>query len=258
MTTSLLLCYNHAEVIDLGFNVNITQFEGPLDLMLHLIKEHELDLFDLDISILADQYLQYLNQMDHLHLELESEYLVELATLIEYKSHRLLPKDDSKLDAEYEEDPKERLVRRLIEYQQFKEVSAALNDLHQERQLHLSRPLSLESEQWSQSESYEQLDGNPYDLVKAMMKCLRRAQLSKPIETRYTKKELSVDDRKLQITARLRVLPKTFTFENLLEDCESMHESIVTFLAVLELAKNQILFFTVDDHDTIWFERGNG
>ena len=96
-----------------------------------------------------------------------------------------------------------------------------------------------------------------YDLVKAMMKCLRRAQLSRPIETRYTKKELSVDDRKLQITARLRNLPKTFTFEKLLEDCASVHESIVTFLAVLELAKNQILVFSVDDKDTIWFERGS-
>ena len=89
-----------------------------------------------------------------------------------------------------------------------------------------------------------------------MMKCLRRAQLSKPIETRYTKKELSVDDRKMQITARLRTLPKTFTFENLLEDCTSLHESIVTFLAVLELAKNHILVFSVDESETIWFERG--
>ena len=241
----------------MAFQVNVQQFEGPLDLMLHLIKEHELDLFDLDISVLADQYLNYLNQMDHLHLEVESEYLVELATLIEYKSRKLLPKDDSQLNPDYEEDPKERLVRRLIEYQQFKEVSQALNDLHQERLLHLSRPLSLESEQWVKAESNEKLSGNPYDLVKAMMKCLRRAQLSKPIETRYTKKELSVDDRKLQITARLRNLPKTFTFENLLEDCASVHESIVTFLAVLELAKNQILVFSVDDKDTIWFERGS-
>ena len=240
----------------MSFQVNTQQFEGPLVLMLHLIKEHELDLFDLDISVLADQYLSYLNQMEHLHLEVESEYLVELATLIEYKSRKLLPKDDSKLEAEYEEDPKERLVRRLIEYQQFKEVSSALNELHQERQLHLTRPLSNESDQWVQMESDEKLEGNPYDLVKAMMKCLRRAQLSKPIETRYTKKELSVDDRKMQITARLRTLPKTFTFENLLEDCTSLHESIVTFLAVLELAKNHILVFSVDESETIWFERG--
>ena len=240
----------------MAFVVDTLQFEGPLDLMLHLIKEHELNLFDLDISILADQYLNYLNQMDHLHLETESEYLVELATLIEYKSRKLLPKEDVQLEGEYEEDPKERLVKRLIEYQQFKEVSQALSDLHQERQLHLSRPLSSESEQWAKMESDEKLSGNPYDLVKAMMKCLRRAQLSKPIETRYTKKELSVDDRKMQITARLNHLPKTFTFEHLLEDCESLHESIVTFLAVLELSKQHILVFTVDESETIWFERG--
>ena len=79
----------------MDFKVTIDQFEGPLDLMLHLIKENKLDLFDLDIDVLTGQYLIYLDSMDQLHLEIASEYLVELATLIEYKSKRLLPKDES-------------------------------------------------------------------------------------------------------------------------------------------------------------------
>ena len=87
----------------MNFKITIEQFEGPLDLMLHLIKENKLDLFDLDISVLTDQYLAYLDQMQELHLEIASEYLVELATLIEYKSKKLLPKDQSQLDEEYEE-----------------------------------------------------------------------------------------------------------------------------------------------------------
>ena len=101
----------------MDFKVTIDQFEGPLDLMLHLIKENKLDLFDLDIDVLTGQYLIYLDSMDQLHLEIASEYLVELATLIEYKSKRLLPKDESVLDEDLEEDPKDRLVRRLLEYQ---------------------------------------------------------------------------------------------------------------------------------------------
>ena len=98
----------------MDFKVTIDQFEGPLDLMLHLIKENKLDLFDLDIDVLTGQYLIYLDSMDQLHLEIASEYLVELATLIEYKSKRLLPKDESVLDEDLEEDPKDRLVRRLL------------------------------------------------------------------------------------------------------------------------------------------------
>ena len=82
----------------MSFTVAVDQFEGPLDLMLHLIKEKELDLFDLDIHVLTEQYLLYLNKMEEMHLEVCSEYLVELATLIEYKSKKLLPKQEAELN----------------------------------------------------------------------------------------------------------------------------------------------------------------
>ena len=240
----------------MAFTVNVQQFEGPLDLMLHLIKESKLDLFDLDMSILVDQYLYYLKQMEKLHLEIESAYLVELATLIEYKSKRLLPKEEAELTDEYEEDPKERLVRRLLEYQQFKEVSEQLNILYVERSQQLSKPISLEVEEWiQQNEENTPLKGSPYELVKAMMKCMRRAQLSHPIETRFTEKELSVEDRVLQLKARFKLLPEKFSFDQLLEDCLDLHSSIVTFLAVLDLARANVLFFTVDLQGTIWFKR---
>ena len=94
----------------MSFTVAVDQFEGPLDLMLHLIKEKELDLFDLDIHVLTEQYLLYLNKMEEMHLEVCSEYLVELATLIEYKSKKLLPKQEAELNDAYEEDPKDRLA----------------------------------------------------------------------------------------------------------------------------------------------------
>lgn len=240
----------------MSFLANIEQFEGPLDLMLHLIKEQELDIFDLDLDILTKQYLLYIEEMENLELEVESDYLVELATLVEYKSKKLLPKDESKIEDEYEEDPKERLVRRLLEYQKYKEVSKTLYDAYSDRSFQLSKPIS-DGEEFKVQESNSPYDGNPNDLLKAMSRVIRRLELSKPIETKYTSKELSVDDRILAIKARLKDLDDTFSFEKLVDDCKEVHEVIVTFLAVLDLAKNHILFFSTDDNDNIWFTRGD-
>lgn len=240
----------------MSFLANIEQFEGPLDLMLHLIKEQELDIFDLDLDILTKQYLLYIEEMENLELEVESEYLVELATLVEYKSKKLLPKDESKIEDEYEEDPKERLVRRLLEYQKYKEVSKTLYDAYSDRSFQLSKPIS-DGEEFKVQESNSPYDGNPNDLLKAMSRVIRRLELSKPIDTKYTSKELSVDDRILAIKARLKDLDDTFSFEKLVDDCKEVHEVIVTFLAVLDLAKNHILFFSTDDNDNIWFTRGD-
>ncbi|MCR5230352.1 MAG: segregation/condensation protein A [Solobacterium sp.] len=240
------------------FKVTIDQFEGPLDLMLHLIKEKELDLFDLDVNVLTDQYIVYLNAMSELHLEVASEYMVELAALIEYKSKKLLPRDDSELNDEYEEDPKDRLVRRLLEYQQFKEISAVLNSMYLERQNLLTRPVAMEAEEWAKPSEEGHYDGNPYDLMKAMQKCLMRMQLAKPIETKYTHKEISMEERELEVRAKLDRLPETFRFESLLDDCRDVPMFIATFLAVLDLARLHTLVFTVDENDVIWFSRGTG
>ena len=108
------------------FQISIDQFEGPLDLMLHLIKTNKLDLFDLDLHILANQYIAYIQQMRELKLEIASEYLSELASLIEYKSKKLLPREEVEVKEEYEEDQREKLVSRLLEYQKYKEASRCL------------------------------------------------------------------------------------------------------------------------------------
>ena len=205
------------------FKVTIDTFDGPLDLMLHLIKEKQLDLMNLDMNVLTDQYIAYLNQMKNLHLEIASEYLSELATLIEYKSKKMLPGKHEDLDDSYEEDPKDRLVKRLLEYQQFKEASEDLN---------------------------------PYDLMRAMKRVMMRMRLSVPQESTYTVKEVSMEDRELKVRAMLDKLPKTFRFENLLEDVHDMPMFIATFLSVLDLARQHTLAFTVDENDVIWFTRG--
>ena len=240
----------------MGFTVETTKFDGPLDLMLHLIKEQQLDIFDLDMEVLTDQYIKYLHEMEKLELEIESEYLVELATLIEYKSKKLLPKKAEELEDDYEEDPKERIVRRLLEYQKYKEVSNELYEAFNERQEQFAKPLSIDNVNNNLVDE-QKLEGNPYDLLKAMTKVLRRLQLSKPIETKLTAKEISTEDRILEIKSRLASLPSTFSFDNLVDDCHSVHEVIVTFLAILDMAKDHYLVFSVDDNEEIWFKRGN-
>ncbi len=240
----------------MGFEVETLKFEGPLDLMLHLIHEQQLDIFDLDMSVLTQQYINYLHAMEELHLEIESEYLVELATLIEYKSKKLLPKKEDEEEEDLE-DPKDKLVRRLLEYQKYKEVSRTLYDSFIERQDQLSKPVSFDEVVRLSSEKDQKIEGDPYDLLKAMNKVLRRLQLSRPLDIKFTQKELSPEDRILQIKARLKDLPETFSFETLIEDCDNIHEYVITFIAILDMAKDHYLTFTVDENDNIWFSRGS-
>ena len=239
------------------FNVTIDQFDGPLDLMLSLIRENKMDLMNLDINLLTDQYIAYLNSMQEMHLEIASEYLVEMATLIEYKSKKMLPGNKDVLEGEDEEDPKERLVRRLLEYQQFKEASMDLMELYENRQLMMGKPLSAEAEEFMKPQEEEHYSGNPYELMKAMRRVMMRMQLTKPIETRYTVKEISMEDREVEVRAKLDRLPPTFRFEALLDDCHDVPMFIATFLAVLDLARQHKLVFTVEDDDSIWFSRGD-
>ena len=240
------------------FKVTIDTFDGPLDLMLHLIQEKQLDLLNLDMNELTDQYIAYLNRMEKVHLEIAGEYLLELATLIEYKSRKMLPgKKDEQLDDTYEEDPKQRLVKRLLEYQQYKEVSASLCALFEQRQERMSHPVSGIVDEWMKDEgNVKPVKGNAYDLQKAMKRAMMRLRLSVPAETSFTVHEVSMEDRELVVRARLGSLPKTFPFETLLDDVRDMPTFIATFLSVLDLARQHILVFTVDDNDIIWFSKG--
>ena len=237
------------------FSVTINQFDGPLDLMLHLIHEKELDLMNLDVNELASQYIAYIHSMQRLHLEIAGEYLAQLASLIEYKSRQLLPNSKEELEDHYEQDTREALVRRLLEYQQFKEIREELEVYYEQRQLKYTRPMI--EYQPSDIETMEGFQGNPYDLLKAMARLWRRKQLEKPIPVRYTVKEISMEDRVLELKIRFHELPDCFKFENLIEDCETKQELIVTFLAILDLARKQKCFIQLDEKDFIWIQKGN-
>lgn len=239
------------------FTVTIDQFEGPLDLMLHLIKENKLDLFDLDMNVLTTQYIEFIHQMKDLHLEIASEYLSELASLIEYKSKKLLPREEVQVEEEYEEDQRTKLVARLVEYQKYKEISEELRIDYENRQKHFTRPVSPLVEQWSIPIESDTLENqSPYELLKAMNRVLQRMILLKPYETKVTIKELSVEERLEQIKERLKDSNDMILFETLCDDCSSLHMVIVTFLSILDLIHQKWLDFTIDSEDHIYVKRG--
>jgi len=235
------------------FTVTIDRFNGPLDLMLHLIKERKLDLFNLDISELTHQYQLYIMSMQTMNLEIASEYLTELAGLIEFKSRKLLPKDESLLDSDYQEDPQESLIKRLLEYKQFKEVSSSLQHRYEMRQQLFSKPFSKQTvKDIGQDEIPYSAD--TYDLIKAMRKVMQRMSLSQPFQTKVTPRELSVDDRMDRIRKLVQNQREIFLLDDLFADCDDIQMLIVTFLAVLDLIRMGELNFSIDE-DRIWLKR---
>lgn len=238
----------------MAFEIKIDQYEGPLDLMLYLIKENKLDLFDLDMNILCEQYLNYLNAMESMHLEVASEFLSELSGLIEYKSKKMLPREKVEISEEYEEDQRDKLVRRLIEYQRFKNISQEFSKMYEERQRQMSKPLSDTTSQWIVS-SDDTFEGNPYDLIKAMNRVIRRKSLETMQETTMQIYELSTEERLEQIKNRFKHVENKIDFEILCEDCTSVHMVIVSFLAILDMIRSGDLNFYVEK-ERIWLMKG--
>lgn len=223
------------------FQVTLDQFEGPLDLMLHLIKEKKLDLFNLEVDVLIDQYIDFIHALEKTQLEIASEYLVELATLIEYKSKKCLPVVDNGLDvANYEKDTKEELVRRLLEYQKFKDISQRLQTRFEERQMQMDKPAdALYLNDLDDRAHYYESD--VYELIKAMEKCIARFHLSHPSQVKFTKTEISLEERVVQIMRLITPDKHFYDFDEFVLDAPSLNVFIVSFLAILELVRQGIL-----------------
>ncbi|MCI9585959.1 MAG: segregation/condensation protein A [Bacilli bacterium] len=207
------------------------EFEGPLDLLLHLVKEANIDIFEIKISDITDQYLAYISKMNELDLNIDSEYLVMAADLIEMKSKELLPHEE---DDEEEEDPKEVLINRLIEYQKYKEITADLKELEENRSELYSKLPSILDEYKDETLKVND-DLSLDDLIKAFMNLKEKQILEKPLNTVITKKEYSVDVRSKDILNRLKK-SKQIKFVDLF-DVYAKDYVVVTFLSILDLAK---------------------
>lgn len=237
------------------FIITIDNFDGPLDLMLHLIKDNKLDLFNLDILELANQYIAYIREMEKLDLEIASEYLLELASLIEYKSKKLLPKENPILDSEYDETDPDKLVERLLEYQRFKEVSQQLAIMSEERQMLIERPQSSLVSEWAAQSKTTVAPKAIYHLFLAMERCQNRLKELDPLPVKVAEKEMSVQERSEQMYKLIDTLPTVFSFDDLCSDATTKVIIILTFLAVLEMIKNGELVFQLKDEE-LYFQRG--
>ncbi|WP_210365594.1 segregation/condensation protein A [Bacillus sp. REN3] len=225
------------------YNVKIEAFEGPLDLLLHLINRLEIDIYDIPVAEITEQYLVYIHAMKELQLDVASEYLVMAATLLAIKSKMLLPKHEEELDEgfeyELEEDPRNELVERLIEYKKFKEAANDLKLLEQERGLMYTKPPSDLSEYTKEVHTENtDLDISIYDMLGAFQKLMRRKRLQKPMSTKITRQEISIEKRMEEIVGFLKTSGKRRRFNELFPESDKTH-IVVTFLAILELIKRK-------------------
>ena len=233
----------------MDYKFTIDKFQGPLDLLLHLIKESDIDIFEINIAEITEQYLKYIESMENLNLNIDSEYLVMAAELIEMKSRELLPNEETVESDDYEEDPKEALINRLIEYQKYKELASEFKDMEEDRKLTYSK-MPSELSEYKSDEVLISDDFSLEDLVKAFMAFQQRKELDKPLNTVITRKEYSVHARSRDIMKRLSK-NKEMKFEELF-DIRSRDYIVVTFLAILDLAKGGKLKIRQDKNlDTI-------
>lgn len=225
------------------YQVTVDQFTGPLDLLLHLIKEHDMDLLDLDVAAVCDQYLAYIQTMDPSLLEAVSEYLVMAAWLIEMKSKLLLPKPEIDEEDDYETERK-RMIERLIEKNRINGILEAFEASYDKRQtMHSKIPSALEEYLPSGEETIPE-GMEVYDLIKAMQRVLQRRALLQPLESKIARVEISIDERTEQIRSYfLRHKDKTVDFEDLFDEGDR-YFAIVTFLSILVLVKNSELLIT--------------
>jgi segregation and condensation protein A len=249
--------------MDTGYSVNLDVFEGPLDLLLHLVKKHELSILDIPIAFVTEKYLEYLDAMAGLDIDIAGEYLLMAATLCHIKSRELLPSPeplDEEVDADGEEvevDPRADLIKRLLEYQKYKEAAAKLGD----------RPV-VGRNVWSRGVAPEDAVAENVDpdaiaplaavpvhkLIEAFERVLSQAKLRVAHDVMIDR--LSVSQKIAELTDRLEV-EGTFAFSSMFrflrEGASSLaaakHEAVVTFLALLEMAKLHLIALSQHEGD---------
>lgn len=226
----------------MGINVKLDKFEGPLDLLLHLIEKNKVDIYDIPIALITDQYLDYLHKMEIEDLNIMSEFLVMAATLLDIKSRMLLPAEVN--EEGEEEDPRAELVEQLIEYKLYKYMSFELKDrqLDAVKNVYKMPTIPKEVQDYIEPVDYEKLIGD-MDLAKLnqIFKSIVRRQSDKidPIRSKFgniEKDEINLEEKQLHIEMYV-ANHKQFSFRALLEAQPTKMEIVVTFLVILEMMK---------------------
>ena len=228
----------------MDYSVKIDEFEGPLDLLLHLIKQSNINIQDIDISVITAQYLDYINKMDELNINVAASYLVMAAELMEIKSKSLLPHtEEESTEEDDEEVSKERLINKLIEYQKYKDMTSTFKDLELERQkIYIKSPEKISN--YIDNTITNDGDTSIDDLVNAFKGFLERLDREKPISTKITNKEYSVKSRKQGLRKLLKEHPRV-KFTELFEETNTPY-IVVTFLSILEMTKEKEIVLRQD------------
>lgn len=236
----------------MGIQVKLEAFDGPLDLLLHLIEKNKVDIFDIPIVLITEQYLDYVSRMDTRDMDLMSEFLVMAATLVKIKSKMLLPREET--ESEEEEDPRQELVERLLEYKMYKYVSFELKD----RQFDAARVFFKEPSIPDEIKNYKEevdfdelLSDVTLSKLQNIFYSVMQKQVDKidPIRSKFgeiEKEDINIEDQMLFVENYAR-RHKSFSFRKLLETGSGKGYIIVTFLSILEMMKTGKLYIEQDD-----------
>lgn len=231
----------------MGIPVKLQVFEGPLDLLLHLIDKNKIDIYDIPIVEITNQYMEYIKAMEKEDLNVMSEFLVMAATLLDIKCKMLLPKEVNE-DGE-EEDPRQELVEQLLEYKMYKYMSYELKDreLESERIMYKTPTIPQEVMEYEQPVNLDELLGDlTLQKLNHIFKDVMKRQVDKidPVRSKFgkiEKEEVTVSDKLVFVTDYARE-HKKFSFRTLLTKQSSKTQIVVTFLALLQLMKEGVLY----------------
>lgn len=216
----------------MSYKIKLEIFEGPLDLLLYLVKKDHLNIYDIPIAQVTEQYLQYLNLMQLLDLNIAGEFLVMAATLMQIKSKMLLPVEES-TKIEEEEDPRQELVKRLLEYEKFKEIAQVLRKRESGQQEVFKRPeVRMDKELLNDKEIY--FEANIFDLISAFTQALK--DVPKELFYEVIKDEFTIEEKIHQIP-HLLLVKSSLQLSELFSKAKNKMEIIVIFLAILELIR---------------------
>ena len=226
--------------MEIAYKLNV--FEGPLDLLLHLIEKNKVDIYDIPIVTITEQYLAYVSEMQEQDMDVMSEFLVMAGTLLQIKSKMLLPREETEEDEE--EDPRAELVRRLLEYKMYKYAALELKDMELDASHNLYKKPTIPKEVEEYREEVdpaELVDGLTLSKLNDIFQSIMRKQVDKidPIRSKFgtiEKEEINIEERMVQIREEVRGL-KGINFRTLLETQPTRMNIIITFMSILELMK---------------------
>jgi len=232
-----------------NYKVKLDVFEGPLDLLLHLIKEQELDIYDIPVALITKQYFDYLDLMEKLNLDVAGEFLVMASTLTYIKSKMLLPVQESDEDYDEGDDPREELMRRLVEYKKYKEAAVELRSREEMQRLTYSRNFVSE---WDKDDSDYLKEVSVFQLLGAFKNLLENLSEEKLYEIRL--EEINVTEKMADIMELLEKKPR-LDFEECFGEIKNRMELVGTLLALLELMKQQMIrVFQEKEFGQIWVQ----